>query len=241
MAHKYPANEGDYLKHVVLEDLLKQLIQTPGVQHIRYIDPYAGEGFFTLASARHTPSGPPAKVATWANQQPNPPYYLGSPLIALQVLHQSGQPFSLRLSDRDGTAVGVLAKALSGKVPNYTPPQVPQDSEVKEATFDGSQLGSFLTRQPSAVNVILLDPSLHPGYSTVIKRSNTACRENDCNCVLMCWGLKKWKWPTVLLGETQREQAEYLQGRYPSVVHLLWFGGLSSQLATAARAAAQGW
>jgi 23S rRNA A2030 N6-methylase RlmJ len=240
MAHTHPANEGDYLKHVVLEDLLRQLSQTPAVENIRYVDPYAGEGIFNRTSTPHTPSGPPAKVATWANQQSNRHYYLGSPLIALQVLHQSGRPFSLRLSDRDGAAVGTLAKALSGKVPNYAPLQVPADFEVKEATLNGSQLGSSLIRQPSAVNVILLDPTQQSGYSAVINRSITACRDSDCNCVLMCWGLRTWDWSAVL-GEAQREQAEYLKGTYPSVVRLLWFGGLSPQLAAAAQAAVQGW
>jgi 23S rRNA A2030 N6-methylase RlmJ len=243
MAHTHSANEGDYLKHVVLEELLKQLCQLSGVQHVHYVDPYAGEGLFARGKAHHIPTSPAAKVQVWQEQQSNPDYYLGSPLIALQVLHRCGLAYSLRLSDLDGHAAEVLNRTLKGEVPKYKPPPIPNDLVVQVARYDGRELDSSLIQQQSAINVVLLDPTQQDGYPSTIDLSIAACRSSKLNVVLMCWGLRKWKWSESesLLSEPAREQAEYLQGSYPSIVHLLWFGALGEQLATVVRASVYGW
>ncbi len=241
MAHTHPGNEGDYLKHVVLEEVLAQVSLAPGVRQIRYIDPYCGEGIFIRPGTLHRPTGPSAKAQVWANQQANPKYYLGSPLIALQVFQRSSLNCSLRFSDSDFKAVAVLSLALQGGIPQYAPGPVPKDIVIQVTTYNGTDLGLLLTPQRSAINVVLLDPTHSGSYITTINKSVEACQENGCSVILMCWGLQSWNWPSSFSGLRNRERAEYSRGRYPSAVELLWFGPLSNQLASATRASLQGW
>lgn len=214
MPHKHPGNEGDYLKHVILEELIEQCCRLAGAQHIRYIDPNAGEGIFELKQgARHQPVTPSSKVVLWRNQQYDPNHYFGSPIIALRVLFGCGREYSLRLCDSHAGTVEHLRSAVQARVP------VSADIQTNVVRFTGPGIAQWLDKRRHAVNIVLLDPTNQPGYVTTIQDSLNVCRESNCNAIVMCWGLQSWRWPE--WGGVRRAEAKYSHGKFPSVVHLL--------------------
>ena len=242
MAHTHPENEGGYLKHVVLQDTLEQLSRQEGFTHIHYIDPYCGQGLFRRPNhLRHSPTTPAAKVQVWRDQQTNPDYYLGSPLIALRILQQSGLGFSLRLSDKEDETVAQLHSALQGDITGYEPGKLPDDFVVQQTTYTGNGLELLLAPAPSAVNFVLLDPT-HPNkkgeasYIETIDNSVEACGVAKPNAVLMCPRMQNWRWPARF-----SNMATALAAYTRSVVHLLCFGPSSEKLAAGVRAAVRGW
>lgn len=240
MAHTHAGNEGDFLKHVVLEDILRQVCALPAVQHIRYIDPFCGEGLYRISKCFEPPDVS-HKLAIWKKQQFLNGYYLGSPLIASTILGSAGKGYSLRLSDGDEAAVTRLRQVLQGLEPAFKPANAPANLEILTERFNGSNLRDMLNQAENCVNIVLLDPTFSDGYLRIIQDSLATCAISQANTILMCWGLKQWDYPQQLVGRADLANCEYLTGRYASVVYVCCFGTLKADLDTASHIATSGW
>lgn len=240
MAHSHAGNECDFHKHVVLEELIRQICQLPAAQHIRYIDPFCGEGLYRV-SRRFEPLDVSLKVAIWRNQQSVDGNYKGSPLIALNILGSADKEFSLRLSDDDDKAVDRLRQVMHGMALYSKHAVAPAKLEILKERYIGTNLQDMLYCSENCVNIVLLDPTFQDGYLEIISKSLLVCANSQANSVLCCWGLKHWDYPHQLVCRADVASCEYLGKRYCSVVYICCFGKLKADLDAASRKATEGW
>lgn len=242
MAHTHAGNAADFLKHVVLADVLEGLARR--FKCVRYLDPFAGEGLYRSPPTAWSPPRGHPKEARFREVQPaHPAVYLGSPLVALRALAQ-GTRVRVTLSDADaGTAAALSENVLRPErwptVEGAPPrPAVPALTSVKCGPFEPTAIESAEVGEATAV---LLDPTYPEGYPALLAQTLQRLQCGLGPSLVMAWGLENWRLGEVFaLVGVPAVRAAFSAG-FASEVWLAALGPGAHAVESLARQAVAGW